>query len=103
MSAATLVELGIVLESQYGPHARGIAESFIFAAEIEIEPVDEVMARTALQAWRTFGKGRHPARLNFGDCFTYALAAVRAAPVLCIGNDFGATDCIVVELGSSPG
>ncbi len=49
-------------------------------------------ADAAIRAWRRFGKGRHPAALNFGDCFSYALAATHGVPLLCVGNDFKQTD-----------
>lgn len=65
---------------------------------IEIVPVDRLSAERALDGWRQFGKGNHPAALNFGDCFTYALASTRNLPVLCVGDDFAKTDVEVVTL-----
>ncbi|MGH8933461.1 MAG: type II toxin-antitoxin system VapC family toxin, partial [Egibacteraceae bacterium] len=59
--------------------------------------VDRDQADRALEGWRRFGKGRHAAGLNFGDCFTYALAAVTGCPVLCVGDDFAATDLDVIR------
>jgi ribonuclease VapC len=61
-----------------------------------IVPVDEEHARAATGAWRRFGKGRHPAALNFGDCFTYATASLANLPLLFKGNDFNQTDLRVV-------
>lgn len=59
-----------------------------------ITPVDQVQAEAAVAAWRRFGKGRHPAGLNLGDCFSYALAKVTSAPLLFKGRDFGQTDLV---------
>ena len=99
MSAGSLVELGIVLEARFGPVGLGVAERFIREAEVEIIPVDREQADSAVGAWRRFGKGRHAARLNLGDCFTYALAEVSGLPLLCTGDDFTHTDLSVVGSG----
>jgi ribonuclease VapC len=61
-------------------------------ASITIEAVDETIAEHAIDAFRRYGKGRHPARLNFGDCFAYATAKAIDAPLLFVGDDFRATD-----------
>jgi len=95
MSAASLVELGIVLEARFGPVGLGIVERFLRDAEVEIVPVDHEQAGVAVSAWRRFGKGRHAAGLNMGDCFTYALADVVGLPILCTGDDFPQTDLAV--------
>jgi len=95
MSAATLVELGIVLEARFGVAGAGVLERFLRDAGIEVMPVDREIADLALEACRQFGKGRHPARLNLGDCFTYALAIAIDAPILCTGDDFTQTDAQV--------
>ena len=92
MSAATFVELGIVLESRVGTMAGGIADRFVRDAGIEVISVDLAQARDAVDAWRRFGKGRHRAGLNYGDCFTYALATAHNLPVLCVGMDFPQSD-----------
>ncbi|MFN8103604.1 MAG: type II toxin-antitoxin system VapC family toxin [Acidimicrobiia bacterium] len=97
LSAATLVELGIVLESRLGPAGHGTMAQFLDAAEMDIVAVDARLAGLALEGWRRFGKGRHPAKLNFGDCFTYALAIERTLPVLCTGEDFSLTDVTVMR------
>ena len=68
------------------------AGSFVEAAIVVIEPVTEEQAHIARQAYTDFGKGRHPASLNFGDCFAYALARATAEPLLFKGEDFGRTD-----------
>ena len=100
MPAAIRVELGIVIEARLGPAGQDVVERFLRDAQIEIEPVDADLAARAMSGWRRYGKGRHPAGLNFGDCFTYALAEQTGHPVLCTGDDFAATDITVV--GSRP-
>jgi len=65
---------------------------FVNEAGIEIVDVDRAQVDLALDAWTRFGKGRHRAGLNYGDCFSYALAASRSAPLLFVGNDFAETD-----------
>lgn len=97
MSAATLVELGIVLEARHGPAGRGIAERFVRDADIEVVPLDRDGAELAMGGWRRFGRGRHRAALDFGDCFTYSLAISTSSPVLCTGGDFAATDLEVLR------
>jgi ribonuclease VapC len=97
MSAATVVELGIVMEARLGPAGALAAERFLRDGDVAIVEVDRVQADRALDGWRRFGKGRHPAALNLGDCFTYALAAERGDRVLCTGDDFTRTDLRVVS------
>lgn len=70
--------------------------SFIDSAEIVIHPIDTRTARPAAQAWSQFGKGRHPAGPNCGDCFSYALARHLEVPLLCVGSDFRQTDVVVI-------
>ncbi len=96
MSAATLVELGIVLEARLGAAGALAVERFLRDGQVNVVAVDRQQADRALDGWRRFGKGRHKAALNLGDCFTYALAADRDVPVLCTGNDFGQTDLTVL-------
>lgn len=96
MSAATLVELGIVMEARLGAAGALAVERFLRDGEVTVVPVDRRQADRALDGWRRFGKGRHPAALNLGDCFTYGLAADRDLPVLCTGNHFSQTDLIVL-------
>jgi ribonuclease VapC len=95
MSAPTAVELGIVLEAR--SPAAGILRRALRDASITVTPFDHGMAQRALDAWRRFGKGRHPAALNLGDCFTYALAEATGCPILCVGNDFSQTDLAVLR------
>ena len=99
ISAATLVEVGIVLEARLGPVGASVAERFIRDAAIDVVAFDRSQGDRAMDGWRQFGKGRHPAALNLGDCFTYALASTTGHPVLCVGSDFPATDLDTVALG----
>lgn len=92
VSAATFVEVSIVIESRFGAEGPRALDRFIERAEIEIMPVDVEQARAARDAFMRFGKGRHVAGLNFGDCFSYALARVLGEPLLFKGEDFARTD-----------
>jgi ribonuclease VapC len=102
MPAAIRVELGIVIESRLGPAGQDIVDRFLRDAKIDIVPVDADLAARAMSGWRRYGKGRHPAGLNFGDCFTFALAEQTGQPVLCTGNDFVAADIPVMRPRSGP-
>ena len=97
MPAAIRVELGIVIEARLWPAGQDVVDRFLRDARIDIMPVDADLAARAMSGWRRYGKGRHPAGLNFGDCFTYALAERTGHLVLCTGNDFAATDITVVR------
>jgi ribonuclease VapC len=97
MPAAIRVELGIVIEARLWPAGQDVVDRFLRDARIDIVPVDAELAARAMSGWRRYGKGRHRAGLNFGDCFTYALAEQTGHPVLCIGDDFAATDIAVVR------
>jgi ribonuclease VapC len=92
MSVATLVEVSIVIESRYGAEGLRDLDLFVEQAGIELAPVDVEQAGVARRAFSRFGKGRHPAGLNYGDCFAYALATVLGEPVLYKGDDFTQTD-----------
>lgn len=92
VSAATLLEATIVLEARHGVEASRDLELLIERVGITVAPFDAEQAAVAAQAWRRFGRGRHPAALNYGDCFSYALAAVRGAALLFKGRDFAQTD-----------
>ena len=98
ISAATFVELSIVLESQFPWEVLQQCDALFRRAGIVIEPVTEEQAYLARQAFHDFGKGRHPAGLNYGDCFSYALARQTGEALLFKGNDFQKTD-IVSALG----
>ena len=97
MPATIRVELGIVIEARLWPAGQDVVDRFLRDAKIDIVPVDADMAARAMSGWRRYGKGRHPAGLNFGDCVTYALAERTGHPVLCTGDDFVATDLTVVR------
>lgn len=92
VSAVSLVEAAIVVEARQGPDAARDLQIVVSSAIDEIVSVDEECATAAIAAWRRFGKGRHPASLNFGDCFAYALSQVHGVPLLFKGNDFSQTD-----------
>src|SRR5882672_3463125 len=74
ISAASLVEASIVIEARKGSEGARDLDLFMYRADIEIVPVDAAQAEIARVAWRKYGKGRHKAALNYGDCFSYALA-----------------------------
>jgi len=95
MSAASFVEVAMVIDGRQDAVSSHQLDNLITHTHIRIEPVDEAQARVARQAFRDFGKGSgHPARLNFGDCFSYALASVTGQPLLYKGDDFGHTDVV---------
>jgi ribonuclease VapC len=95
LSAASLVEASQVIESRKGEAGGRELDLLIYRAGIEIVPVDAVQAEVARAAFRQFGKGRHPAGLTYGDCFSYALAKVSEAPLLFVGEDFSRTDLAI--------
>ncbi len=97
VSAATLVETGIVIESRYGPAGARELDLLATKGGFVIEPVTAEQADLAREAWRRYGKGRHSAGLNYGDCFSYALAKIKGEPLLFKGNDFPHTDIAVVS------
>ncbi len=100
ISASTLLEASIVLLARL-PNAPAFTEvdQLIQSASIDIQPTTHSDAIAAREAFRIYGKGRgHPAQLNFGDCFTYALARRLGRPILCKGNDFALTDAAIVPL-----
>lgn len=92
ISAATFVEASIVIESSRGYDGLRDFDLFMATAGIQIVPVDEEQAQAAREAFRRYGKGRHPAALNYGDCFSYALAETSGLPMLFKGGDFSQTD-----------
>jgi ribonuclease VapC len=104
LSAATLVETTMVVESRRGPAGTiDLRELLEDGAQAKVEPVDQTTARLAIDAWRRYGKGRHQAGLNFGDCFSYALAKKLGAPLLYKGEDFARTDISPVVRWSATG
>jgi ribonuclease VapC len=94
MAAVSLVEASIVLEGRLGESAGRDLDDFLRRSEIEVVATDVLQADEARRAWRRFGMGNHPARLNFGDCFAYALATTRGEPLLFKGEDFARTDVV---------
>ncbi|HET7925184.1 MAG TPA: type II toxin-antitoxin system VapC family toxin, partial [Rhodanobacteraceae bacterium] len=100
MSAATFVETSIVLEVRYGADGLRDLDLFLGKAGVELVAVDSGQAHAARRAYSRFGKGRHRAALNYGDCFSYALAIVMDEPLLYKGDDFSHTDVRPVELGA---
>jgi ribonuclease VapC len=92
ISAASLFEASIIAESRAGDLAVRQCDSFFRNSRVSIEPVTEDHALLARQAYSDFGKSRHPAGLNFGDCFSYALAKATGEPLLFKGDDFRKTD-----------
>lgn len=98
LSAANFLEASIVIESRKGEAGGRELDLLIYRAAIEIVAVDQDQAEIARLAWRRFGKGRHPAGLNYGDCFAYALAKSRRLPLLVQDDDFSQTDITGVPL-----
>jgi len=91
LPASALVEAVMVL-SRFEHDPRATIDVHIAVLGLGVTPIDEEIARTAQEAFLAFGKGRHPARLNFGDCQSYATAKHLRAPLLFVGNDFAQTD-----------
>jgi ribonuclease VapC len=92
IGAPTLVETGIVLSARMQGDARGLLARLLAEASIAVVPFGEDHYLVALDAWQRFGRGRHRARLNFGDCLSYATASLAGRPLLCVGEDFAETD-----------
>jgi len=98
VSSVNYVEAAVVIDSRRDPIlSRGLDE-FLRQTQTAIETVTPEQARIAREAYRDFGKGRHRAGLNLGDCFAYALAKVAGEPLLCKGDDFKKTDIEVAEV-----
>jgi ribonuclease VapC len=94
VSAASFVEASIVIEARFGSEGLRDLDLFIDKAGVEIAAVDAEQAYVARRAFSRFGKGRHAASLNYGDCFSYALATVLGEPLLYKGDDFRQTDLL---------
>ena len=92
MSVANFLEAALVIEARLGADGAHQLDLFIETASIEPVPVSLEQMRAARRAWRRFGKGNHPAGLNFGDCFAYALAEITGEALLYKGRDFALTD-----------
>lgn len=91
-AAPTLAETGIVLHARLGESSRGLLERMLDEFGIQEIPFGEIHWREAVDAFRRFGRGRHPASLNFGGCLTYAAAKLSGEPLLFVGEDFSETD-----------
>ncbi len=98
VGAPTVVETAIVLSSRLGRDARPMVNGFLREAETEVVPFSQEHWEIAVDAFQRYGKGRHPAALNFGDCLTYAVARLAQLPLLCTGKDFARTDLETVDV-----
>jgi ribonuclease VapC len=92
ISAATVLLAAMVIEARLGEPGGSELDLWLHKVGVEIIAVEAEHADQARRAWRRYGKGRHPAGLNYGDCFSYALAALTGEPLLYKGNDFSQTD-----------
>jgi ribonuclease VapC len=92
MSSVNCLEAQIVLSRRLGRQGSEAVDALLHRLVIDVVPLTEALARQAFEAWRQFGKGNHPAKLNMGDCCAYALAREQGLPLLFKGNDFGRTD-----------
>jgi ribonuclease VapC len=92
ISAANLLEAGIRLDQDPNPRLGPGLDALVKELELHVEPVTEAQVVLARQAYRSYGRGNHPAGLNFGDCFAYALAKATGEPLLFKGDDFSRTD-----------
>ena len=88
----TLTETAIVLSARLRSDARALLSRFLIEASMATIPFGETHYGTAVEAWLRFGKGRHRAALNFGDCLSYSTAKLAGRPLLCTGTDFAKTD-----------
>ena len=93
----TLAETGIVLNAKLGTRSAGLLERMLDEFGVQEIPFSEVHWREAVEAHRKYGKGRHRANLNFGDCMTYATARLAGAPLLFVGDDFSHTDIAAAD------
>ncbi len=92
VGAPTLAEAGIVLSARLGRDARGLLQGLLREWDAQTVAFGEEHWREAVTAYERFGRGRHPAQLNFGDCLAYAVARLAGEPLLCKGRDFPKTD-----------
>ena len=98
IGAPTLAETGIVLDARFGAAAAGWLSQFLAEFRVSAIPFGADHWREAVAAYARFGRGRHPAALNFGDCLSYAVARLAGEPLLCVGEDFTRTDVPRVSL-----
>jgi ribonuclease VapC len=92
MGAPSVTEASLVLFARLGSKSHGLMERLLAEFRIEVIPYSDVHVSAATEAFRRFGKGRHRASLNFGDCMAYAIAKLADAPLLYVGDDFSHTD-----------
>lgn len=97
MSAFTYLEASIVIEAKKGESGGRELDLLLHKSKIQTTNLNNQQAELARSAWRKFGKGRHPAALNIGDCCSYALSAYSGEPLLFKGNDFSKTDLVIVD------
>jgi ribonuclease VapC len=98
MSTVSLLETSMVIESRFGPSGGREVDLLLHRSSLEVVPVTAEQCELARVAWRRFGKGRHAAALNLGDCCSYALAEISGEPILAKGNDFARTDARLAPL-----
>lgn len=98
IGSPTLVETTLVLVNKEGGNGKLLLAAFLQRRDFDIQSFGDAHWRLAQTAFQRYGKGRHPAGLNFGDCLTYATAAVAGEPLLCVGDDFPQTDLELVSL-----
>lgn len=95
VGAPTIVECGIVLSARMNIDARSLLSRFLSEMNVTVIPFSEAHFGVAVEAWLVYGKGRHPAALNLGDCLSYATAKMADLPLLCVGDDFSQTDIVL--------
>lgn len=100
MSAASFLETAIVVEARFGEPGSRELDLLMHKAQIQLIAFDAEQSEIARRAYRTYGRGQHPAKLNYGDCFAYALAKSAGEALLFTGNDFSKTDAKTIALGS---
>lgn len=98
LSSVNALEASIVVEARLGIEGTRQLAELLNAASVEVVAFDQGLSEVAFDAWRRYGKGRHPAGLNLGDCAAYALAKVTRQPLLFQGKDFGQTDILSVRM-----
>ena len=92
VGAPTLVDTAVVLSARLAADARGLVSRLLIEGNIAVVPLTDAHFGVALTAWLRYGRGRHPAQLNYGDCLAYATARVAREPLLFTGEDFARTD-----------
>ncbi|MBK5292683.1 MAG: type II toxin-antitoxin system VapC family toxin [Acidobacteriia bacterium] len=92
IGAPTLVETAMVLSRRLNGHAMPLLAELLEVLDVEVIPFTQMHSRVAMDAFMRFGKGRHPAALNLGDCLTYAVASIAGRPLLSVGSDYAQTD-----------